>query len=405
MKDSLFDNINLETVSKKKYKCGDFLSEGAFSKVYTCVLIANNSKFVVKIQPRSESFSYAVNEINILNKLKKHKSEFGPSNNIEFVDYYVDDSYFYTVFERCDMDLHTFNIMFIQRYKCRIPLFLTKYITKSIINGVNELNKNNIIHCDIKSDNVLLKFSKATVKANGKKIKLNEVYDFFKLYDQFIIGKTHMADIINSFSIKLIDFNKSQFINQICKDNNIQILYYQAPEVVFGDEFNESVDMWSIGCIIYELITGHQLFDIYNKKSKYGELYENYEIQNEDDSTNGSGDSKSVSSYSNSSYYDNNTSYYDDNKLENYVFLLKVISIIGPLPSLPSGKHVDTYITNNKILGGIQVNVEGINDLILKDKINHKSSNFDTEIVEFIDLLHKIFVYDINKRVKASDII
>jgi serine/threonine protein kinase len=295
--------------------------------------------------------------------------------------------------------------MFIQRYKCRVPLFLTKYITKSIINGVKELNTNNIIHCDIKSDNVLLKFSKAAVKANGKKIKLNEVYDFFKLYDQFINGKTHMADIINSFSIKLIDFNKSQFINQICKDTNIQILYYQAPEVVFGDEFNESVDMWSIGCIIYELITGHQLFDIYNKKSKYGELYENYEIQNEDDSANGSGDSKSVSSYSGSSYYDKNTSYYDGNELENYAFLLKVISIIGPLPSLPEGKHVETYIMNNNVLGGINVNIENINDLILKDKLNHQSSNFDTEIAEFINLLKSIFVYDINKRVKASDII
>lgn len=402
MKDSLFDDINLEKVSNKKYKCGDFLSEGAFSKVYTCILVENNTTYVVKIQPKTDYLSYAVNEINILNKLKKHKSEVVKKSNIvNFNDYYIDDNYFYTIFEKCDMDLHTFNIMFAKKYKSNVPLALTRYISMSIINGIYELNKNNIIHCDIKSDNVLLKFSRVMTKVNGKKYKMNSVYDFFKLYDQFILKKVQLNDIINSFTVKLIDFNKSQFINQVYKDTNIQIIYYQAPEVVFGTNFNESVDMWSVGCIIYELITGHQLFDVYNKKNKYGEFYENYELQ-VDENSNQSSDMYST----NNDYYDEYSSYDNINHLENYVYLLKVISLIGPIPDTADGKHIENYLSNNAILGGVDIKQESIESLILKAKDCHSDVNyFNNNIKEFIDLLNKIFVYDVTSRITSQDII
>ena len=401
MKDSLFDDIDLESISNKKYKCGDFLSEGAFSKVYICILVENNSKHVVKIQPKSKSMSYAINEINILNKLKKHKSEYKkPSNLINYLDYYIDDNYLYTIFEKCDMDLYTFNIMFVKRYKHRIPLFITKYITTGILNGIYELNVNNLIHCDLKSDNILLRFSKSVFKLNGKKNKLNDVFDFFKLFDQFLQNKVTENDITNSFVVKLIDFNKSQFINQIYKDTNIQIMYYQAPEIVFNSDFNESDDMWSVGCIIFELLTGHQLFDVYNKRLKYGEFYENYETQGEDEES----DSESDSFYSSTSgYYD---SYQENNHLENYVLLLRIISLIGPVPPTTTGKNLINYLPNNIILGGVNVKSECISELVLKDKCNHyDASNFDLKIGDFIDLLKKIFVYNIDIRVKAINIV
>ena len=85
MKDSLFDDIDLESISNKKYKCGDFLSEGAFSKVYICILVENNSKHVVKIQPKSKSMSYAINEINILNKLKNGAKNMEPEQKARIV--------------------------------------------------------------------------------------------------------------------------------------------------------------------------------------------------------------------------------------------------------------------------------------------------------------------------------
>jgi dual specificity tyrosine-phosphorylation-regulated kinase 2/3/4 len=60
-------------------------------------------------------------------------------------------------------------------------------------------------------------------------------------------------------SIKIIDFGSS------CTDSMlgfsyVQSRYYRAPEVVLGIHYGHPVDMWSLGCIVYELITGRPIF-------------------------------------------------------------------------------------------------------------------------------------------------
>ena len=36
--------------------------------------------------------------------------------------------------------------------------------------------------------------------------------------------------------------------------------WYRAPELLLGASYNESVDVWAIGCLVYEMATGHALF-------------------------------------------------------------------------------------------------------------------------------------------------
>jgi len=65
-------------------------------------------------------------------------------------------------------------------------------------------------------------------------------------------------------NIKIIDFGAS------CNDYTngffyVQSRYYRAPEVVLGAPYDQAVDMWSLGCIIYELITGKPLFPAYDE--------------------------------------------------------------------------------------------------------------------------------------------
>ena len=41
----------------------------------------------------------------------------------------------------------------------------------------------------------------------------------------------------------------------------IQTREYRSPEVILEGNYNETADLWSLGCMIFELITGDYLFD------------------------------------------------------------------------------------------------------------------------------------------------
>jgi serine/threonine-protein kinase SRPK3 len=73
-----------------------------------------------------------------------------------------------------------------------------------------------------------------------------------------------------SFSDEFLDFDKikiaiSDFGTIQDKDyvevgDTLQTRYYRAPEILIGCKYNEKIDIWSLGCMIYELITDRILF-------------------------------------------------------------------------------------------------------------------------------------------------
>ena len=66
--------------------------------------------------------------------------------------------------------------------------------------------------------------------------------------------------------VKIIDFGSS------CKKKRkyryIQSRYYRAPEVLLDLTYNSSIDMWSVGCILAELLTGKPIFPGRNDKDQ-----------------------------------------------------------------------------------------------------------------------------------------
>lgn len=63
--------------------------------------------------------------------------------------------------------------------------------------------------------------------------------------------------------IKLADFGlaRSTLQGDGKLSNNVITLWYRPPELLLGDvEYTASVDMWSVGCIIYEVLTGKPAF-------------------------------------------------------------------------------------------------------------------------------------------------
>lgn len=61
--------------------------------------------------------------------------------------------------------------------------------------------------------------------------------------------------------IKVIDFGTSQVFDKEKKmSQTYGTAYYIAPDVLLG-EYNEKCDVWSIGVILYILLTGRPPFD------------------------------------------------------------------------------------------------------------------------------------------------
>ena len=84
------------------------------------------------------------------------------------------------------------------------------------------MKEHNIVHCDMKPENILLR-------------KLNKS------------------------GIKIIDFGSGCFENEKIY-TYIQSRFYRAPEIVLGIPYTASIDVWSYGCILYELYVGYPLF-------------------------------------------------------------------------------------------------------------------------------------------------
>lgn len=70
-----------------------------------------------------------------------------------------------------------------------------------------------------------------------------------------------MIDSQNNNNIKVIDFGTSQKMSSKSKMNQaFGTSYYIAPEVLVTD-YNEKCDCWSIGVVMYILLSGKPPFD------------------------------------------------------------------------------------------------------------------------------------------------
>mmetsp|Transcript_777 Transcript_777/g.821 ORF Transcript_777/g.821 Transcript_777/m.821 type:complete len:464 (-) Transcript_777:2156-3547(-) len=140
------------------------------------------------------------------------------------------------VFPYCPVDLH--EVLEIRRQNFQQPLafcFL-KTILRDVFEAIAHCHDNGIIHRDIKPGNLL-------VSSNGRIILCD-----FGLAKPFL-----------SF--------EEEENKQIATDKNINVekglctLYYRPPEVLLGGSSDfPSVDMWSAGIVLTELITGRLLW-------------------------------------------------------------------------------------------------------------------------------------------------
>jgi len=89
-------------------------------------------------------------------------------------------------------------------------------------------------------------------------------YDFDSILNkrEFSSDKTEIIDDawIMNCETALTDFGNSYFADKRSK-NEIQDRRYRAPEIILDQNYSYSCDMWSVGCLVFELLTGYALFE------------------------------------------------------------------------------------------------------------------------------------------------
>lgn len=94
-------------------------------------------------------------------------------------------------------------------------------------------------------------------KKEQKKDEKKEVKKDEKKEDEFCILDD--ASIQNP-QVRITDFGNCCYLNSRT-NSEIQTRYYRAPEIILKHPYDEKCDIWSMACLVFELLTGDILFD------------------------------------------------------------------------------------------------------------------------------------------------
>jgi len=191
------------------------LGKGSYSKVQ--LIEKDNKEYALKKifikNFEKDDIKKAEQEVEILKKF-----------NSEYITKYYDSNFEKDEYLNILMEYGGKSNLgtFIQDFKeKKINEFIDEKIIKKVVLqiclGLKEIHKANIIHRDIKPENIF---------------------------------------IDESYNIKIGDFGLSKILqpNKSSASSNVGTLAYQAPEILKG-KYNNKTDIYSLGCIIYELLT------------------------------------------------------------------------------------------------------------------------------------------------------
>ncbi|CAD5215440.1 unnamed protein product [Bursaphelenchus okinawaensis] len=201
------------------YEFHELIGEGTYGCVYRATHKRSRKGFAVKVMKLFEDDegipSAALREVALL-KVLNHP------NVMRLEEVKHDQESLYIVVEQCDIDLKKY----FETLEEPLSLLIVRDLIKQILNGLLHCHLKQVLHRDLKPQNLLLN--------------------------------------VNTMQVKLADFGLARAfgIPVRCFSNEVVTLWYRPPDILFGAKlYTSSVDIWSAGCIFAEIAnSGKPLF-------------------------------------------------------------------------------------------------------------------------------------------------
>lgn len=218
-----------ESLDGGRYQVFALVGKGMFSNVVKARVFDPDGdkerpvgEVAIKIVRSQESmYKAGAKEAQILQKLRQGDPE-DKKHLIRLERTFEHRGHLCLVFESLSMNLRDT----IKKYGRDVGLHIkaVRVYAHQLFLALSHLRKSNILHADIKPDNILI----------------NESRSNLKLCD---LGS---ATDISYETAEIAPYLVSRF--------------YRAPEIILGLPYDCAVDVWSMGCTLYELFTGRILF-------------------------------------------------------------------------------------------------------------------------------------------------
>ena len=227
------------------------IGRGGFSIVCLVYRVNDGEHYAAKIVDNSCSNDikrYFYNEIAILKSLKH-------DNIVKYIDNIGTSKYNILLMEYCcGQSLLKCLQRYIMKYNKPFSEVTVQYIMRQIVKGLEYIHQNNIIHRDLKTENIFVKFYKV------------------EEYNDLNMMKTH---------IKIGDFGfsaKADTFRTLVGTYNYMdpIILKKIKERTDYKNFDKTCDIWSLGSICFEMIIGKKVFNGKNM----AQIYENVEKGN-----------------------------------------------------------------------------------------------------------------------------
>lgn len=234
--DGYYRLLNGEMLDNKRYKVTGRMGRGVFSTVVSAWDKEDEQDVAIKIIRSNEMMRRTgEKELNFL-RLLRDSDPHGRKRCIKILHHFFHRGHLCLVFEAMEMNFRKLT----QKYGGGgrgLALQAVRQYAKQLFIACKHMHGNGIVHADLKPDNI-------------------------------VVSKDYKT-------LKICDFGSAFHLREMSELKDTPLLvsrYYRAPEIILGNERGQPLDVWSIGCCLYEMFTGDILFK--RNKDNNGLLYE-----------------------------------------------------------------------------------------------------------------------------------